>query len=477
MHSGLKYWKYSVATTFGPIIPVAFTVFVGSKLASSNPAVSFGFLIVVVAIVVISLFFRKRIIAFIFREKKTKEEKISEMKIRKPSRLIYKIFLPILRRRVFNKHNAKVVYETDIKNINGPFLVFCNHPTRQDYVYFCIAMLPHRLHVVVNRYFFHDKLLGPLLARAGAIPKKLYQSDFFAMREILKVLKDGRPIGLTPEGINSVNGESMGIIPATSKLVKHLKVPVIGIVINGAFLTRAKWRQKEPPRVSRVEITVKEMLTKEQVEQLDSDAILRVLEKGLYYDDFAWAEENKVEYKPGDLASKVDYAIFKCPRCKSEFNIKAEGDRLECAECGNGANINKYYQLEPFDDACVIPKSIGKWYDYQREVLFEETAQDGFKMRSEVVLKMLKKGKEVPVGEGKLTLTRSGLLYESVSGKEARLVIPRMQLPAVALNYNDSIELYFDEIFYLFAMKESVTAVKWAIAIEQIYKRYGASGE
>lgn len=72
--SGLKYWKYSLYTTFGPIPEVIVTVYLGSALLNKSPIASIISLIIIIAIVILSIVYNDEIIDFIFVKKK-KENK------------------------------------------------------------------------------------------------------------------------------------------------------------------------------------------------------------------------------------------------------------------------------------------------------------------------------------------------------------------------------------------------------------------
>jgi len=406
----------------------------------------------------------------------TFDEKLNARKIKRPSRFLYKTLFPYMNRKIMKKCNAQIHYEirTCADELKTPFLVLANHPSRRDPFYVAISMLPHRLTPLANRHFFHKRITGFLMKKMGAIPKRVYQSDTYALKEMLRAAKAGWPLMISPEGMNSYSGESMGIMPSIVKLVKHLKLPVVGVKIEGGFLTLAKWRQTEKPRIGRVDITVKQLFQSNDLSAMSDNEILEHISKELYYDDFEWSSQNQIEWRGGNLARNVEHAIYLCPRCESEFAIKTHGDTIECGNCGNGAVINKYYEIVPFDETCVIPKSISKWYNLQRDNLRNSIQDDDFALQDNVKLVMFnKKGyKEKVVGEGILTLTNKTLTYRHTKGESITLDIACTDLQGVVLKYNKGIYLYHQDTYYCFHLDKGNTSVKWAIAAEQICKVY-----
>lgn len=70
--SGLKYPKYFLFTTFGPILEVIVTLYLGQTLLSVSPIASVISLIFIIIIVVLSIVFNDKIVDFVFVERKKK---------------------------------------------------------------------------------------------------------------------------------------------------------------------------------------------------------------------------------------------------------------------------------------------------------------------------------------------------------------------------------------------------------------------
>ncbi len=68
--SGMKWWKYSLITFLGPIPDIVLTLWLGVKITSSTPVVSYVILMVIILCVVLSLIFKEKILDLIFVPKK-----------------------------------------------------------------------------------------------------------------------------------------------------------------------------------------------------------------------------------------------------------------------------------------------------------------------------------------------------------------------------------------------------------------------
>ena len=68
--SGIKWWKYALVTLIGPMPDIIITLWAGVKITSSStPITSYVILIVIIAIVVLSMIYKNRLVDYIFKPK------------------------------------------------------------------------------------------------------------------------------------------------------------------------------------------------------------------------------------------------------------------------------------------------------------------------------------------------------------------------------------------------------------------------
>ncbi|MEG1528277.1 MAG: VTT domain-containing protein [Clostridia bacterium] len=69
--SGLKWWKYTIITTFGPIPDIIVTLLIGNNVVnSSSPALSIALLVGLVILITTSIIFKDKIFDLVFKHKK-----------------------------------------------------------------------------------------------------------------------------------------------------------------------------------------------------------------------------------------------------------------------------------------------------------------------------------------------------------------------------------------------------------------------
>ena len=138
---------------------------------------------------------------------------------------------------------------TGIENIpiSGPFILASNHLSFLD---------PPVVGCKVNRnlhYFARSSLfvgpLGFLIRRLNSIPVNRDQLDFKTLKTTLKVLKDGHPLLVFPEGTRSLDGKISSGKKGIGLLVKKSKCPVFPVRIRGTFEILGKG--KIFPRIGR----------------------------------------------------------------------------------------------------------------------------------------------------------------------------------------------------------------------------------
>ena len=94
-----------------------------------------------------------------------------------------------------------------IENVpaSGPAIIACNHVSYLDPVALGIA-LQRPLTYLAKKQLFEIPVLGPVIAALGAYPLDREAGGLTALRAAVRVLKDGRCIGIFPEGTRNLSG-------------------------------------------------------------------------------------------------------------------------------------------------------------------------------------------------------------------------------------------------------------------------------
>lgn len=391
---------------------------------------------------------------------------------RLPSKTAYGFFMGTLGPYFKSKCNVQLCGE--LPQITTPCVIVSNHPSFFDWVYGPLVLRSRvRPNVVVNRYYYYNKALAPLLNSVAAIPKTLFSPDIDTIKRIKAAIAAGGCVYIFPEGRLSPHGAMESAMASTCKLLKNLGVPVYNVHLEGSYLTKPKWASGI--RKGRVDVTVTELFTAEQL-AAEADGVLEQrLCEALDYDDFRWQERNRVAYKKiRGFAEGLHNILYMCPKCGEELTMRTKGDRIYCEHCGNGAVLNEYYDFVPFDGECVVPKNMRDWFEWQKSTERQRIEKNGgCELQCAATLKRPLRGGDWfgESGKGTARLSMDGLHYEGTSdGASYTIDIPIHMIPAMPYVAGSNFEFFSHGEFYGIIPENPMESTKWAVVAEQLHQ-------
>ena len=415
------------------------------------------------------------------KQKPNLHEKLTARKIRRPPLVPY-MALGYLWKLMFEKKlNVHYEYKINLGDYaKGPYIVVSNHASRLDYIYTGCAFLPQRLNYIAGYNEFFRSHLAFVFRLLQVVPKKNFTPDIYTIKEVQRIIDNGGKIMLFPEGMSSIGGGNQPCAIGSGKLLKHLGLPVLVTKISGGYLTNTKYCLDE--RHGRVDIVIDKLFTPEVLQKMKEDEIEDRLHAAIHNDDYAWNKIARVKYDgKGRIAHNLHHLLYWCPKCGAEFAMKGEGDTIKCQKCGNGATVNDCYDLMPFDETCVIPKTPKAWFDMERKKEHEELMKGSYELRETVLLGTLPKYDYLKdqktsalVGEGQLKLDREGLHYEGTrNGEHFEIHMPAAILPTYGMCTDVTFfsTYYRNEYFEFIPQRESTA--KWLLATEENHRLAG----
>lgn len=113
-------------------------------------------------------------------------------------------------------------------------VIVANHRSSVDPFFIHLAA-KRRVRWFVAREFFSNKLFGWFLHETGAIPTRRGGIDNVSVREAMKLLHEGKWVGVLPEGrINTSDQFMMPVRPGAALLARKANVPILPVYIQGA---------------------------------------------------------------------------------------------------------------------------------------------------------------------------------------------------------------------------------------------------
>ncbi len=141
-----------------------------------------------------------------------------------------KLFSPLVRRLwIAEVHGLEHIPK------HGPCLVASNHESYFDFIIFTAAV-DRKIHYMAAEKFFVHPFWKWVMAFMGCIRIDRYSTmNLRAYKEIARVVKQGRLIGIFPEGTRSPDGKLMRGKTGVAHLAIKSGLPVIPVGIRGSY--------------------------------------------------------------------------------------------------------------------------------------------------------------------------------------------------------------------------------------------------
>jgi len=355
----------------------------------------------------------------------------------------------------------------------GPFLVLANHATMIDFMLASLPFYPRRLNVVTAHKYFLNRPLAGLLRLLGCIPKNQFDPDVRSVKSIKSVLKRGGNILMFPEGRCSNDGAFTGIHRSTGRFIKFLGVPVVACYIEGAYACVPHWRKGV--RAGRVRLSISELFSAEEAAALSADEINRAICARLSGAGLPPPGKPLGTFRSRGLAEGLHRILYWCPKCGSEQTLDSAGNSIFCTACGNAAEMDRDAKLTPLPGS-VAPDSVRGWYGEQTRYETGRLSEGMAPVCERVTVRMpaggIGEGVETH-GAGTLWLDPAGWHYDGeLRGGPVSLFFPVESVPAMAYEYDDSVQLYSNGECYMFRPEDARKCVKYSLLGECAHRRF-----
>ena len=256
-----------------------------------------------------------------------------------------KITFSVLRTLVepFFKKRLGYTYDS-LKDIDGPYLLLCNHVT--DYDPIMVGMAAHnQIYFVAGENVLQKGFVSKLLRRAfDPIIHYKGRQGAQSAANILRTLRDGHSVMLFPEGNRTFDGVTMDIPEVTGKLARRCGARVITYRLEGGYYMQPRWGTTL--RHGRIRGRLVHVYEPDDMKAMTDHEMLEAIVRDLHenaYERQADAAPDTV-YTGKHLAYGLESTVFACPYCHQMGGLHSDDDCLYC-DCGRKLNYNERGQL------------------------------------------------------------------------------------------------------------------------------------
>ena len=352
-------------------------------------------------------------------------------------------------------------------------LFLMNHSSFIDLKIAATILYPRPFNIVCTSDGFVGK--AGLMRAMGCIPTRKFITDTTLVRDMLYTVKTlHSSLLLYPEASYSFDGTATPLPDSLGKLLKKLKVPVVMIRTDGAFLRDPLYNMLQLRKV-KVSAKMSYLLSAEEIAQKSVAELNAVLKEAFTFDNFRAQQERGVRVSESFRADGLNRVLYKCPRCLTERQMEGKGTALRCRHCGKSWELTETGYLKAADGDDLFGH-IPDWYAWERRCVREELRAGSYCLDIPVQIRMLVDSKCLyTVGEGRLRHTVEGF---DLSGCEGKLHYHHAPTASYSL-YSD---YYWYELgdmicigdtkalYYCFPTEGGDVVAKTRLAAEELFK-------
>ena len=343
------------------------------------------------------------------------------------------------------------------------YLILMNHQTPFDQFFVGISFKGPIYYLATEDIFSNGWVSSLIRWLVAPIPIKKQTTDISAIRNCIRVAKEGGTIALAPEGNRTYSGKTEYMSPAIASLAKKLKLPIALYRIEGGYGANPRW--SDVVRRGKMHSYVSQVIEPEEYEKLTNDELFALIEKGLYVNegiaDGIFKSAKKAEY--------LERAIYVCPFCGlSEF--ESHGNEIQCKKCNRRIAYGEDKKLSGcgFD----FPFSfVTEWYDSQNDFInsFDAAEHTDTPLYCDAasVYEVIVNKKKVPLHKNsEIKLYGNRIVMNE--GTSDQLSFPFDEVTAISVLGRNKLNIYHRETVYQLKGGKRFNALKYV----NMYFRY-----
>ena len=259
----------------------------------------------------------------------------------------------------------KWMYNCKVEPYKGdttrPMLILYNHQTPFDQFYVGLTFKIPVYYVSTEDLHSRGWLSSLIRWAVAPIAIRKQASDVGAVRNCLRVAREGGTIAIAPEGNRTYSGKTEYMSPAIVTLARVLKLPVALLRIEGGYGIIPRWSDKQ--RRGHMRVFVPRVIEPEEYAALSDEELFRLISDTLYVDD----HELNQQFISKRGAEYLERAIYTCPDC-GLTRYESHGNEAKCLKCGKAVAYGADMHLTGVGHEFPY-KTVSEWYDRQKDFI------------------------------------------------------------------------------------------------------------
>ncbi len=374
------------------------------------------------------------------------------------------------------KKHGLILRKIGCESLKGPYLLLCNHNAFMDFKVAVKAMWPESGNYVVaiDGFIGREKLLRDV----GCICKRKFTNDVTLVRQLKRVVKDGRIAVIYPEARYSLCGTTAVLPESLGALAKYLNVPLVTLICHGHHIDSPFWNlTRRDVCPTEAEMTL--LYTPEQLKDATKEEVNQKILEAFQYDDYAWQKEKGILVKYPGRAEGLHKVLYKCPACGKEFSMSSSGAVLRCDACGRAWDYLETGELRAQEGETEF-SHIPDWYEWERACVREEVRNGTYSSGElPVHVDTLPNAKKfIRLGNGTMIHDMNGFTVRGtdVDGDPFEMIKPVASLYSCHIEYEylgkfgDCVDLNtLQDTWYIYPEGKDFSVTKMALATEELY--------
>ena len=343
------------------------------------------------------------------------------------------------------------------------YLILLNHQTPFDQFFVGMSFRGPVYYLASEDLFSNGWISSLIRWLVAPIPIKKQTTDMTAVKNCIRVAREGGTIAIAPEGNRTYSGKTEYMSPAIAGLARKLGLPIALYRIEGGYGAQPRW--SDVIRRGKMHSYVSRVIEPEEYATMTNDELFAIIEKELYINE-AVADR---EFLSSKRAEYLERAVYVCPDCGLS-TFESHGNEMICKKCGLTVHYGKDKRLSvagrefPF-------AFVNDWYEYQQDYV---NGLDVTALTDEPMYTETSDLYEVIINKRKNLLCESATirLYGDrveLSGSDfASLVLPFEEVKAVTVLGRNKLNIYHNDRVYQFKGVKRFNALKYV----NIYYRW-----